>query len=160
MSGPAFLRAGWPRSRGRLSGRCQLALDRANETCRVAAATASEPPELQNHGSTMSGAASNQKRRRRFGCFVAGSRRPLADTSMGSLAPAHPAPLVGWPPLPLVTQREQPVFFLNWPVRRKLQPTQPDSGSGPATWIRIRKRAVRKRRGVGQGGRRLARRNA
>ena len=41
-----------------------------------------------------------------------------------------------------------------------MQPTQPDSGSGPATWIRIRRRAVRKRRGVGQGGRRLARRNA
>ena len=28
--------------------------------------------------------------------------RPLTDTSMGCLAPAHSAPLVGWPPLPLV----------------------------------------------------------
>ena len=32
--------------------------------------------------------------------------RPLTatGTSMGSLAPAHPAPLVGWPPLPLVLE--------------------------------------------------------
>ena len=46
---------------------------------------------------------------------------PLTDTSMGCLAPAHSAPLVGWPPLPLV--------YVNAPLRvctcqTLLKPTQ------------------------------------
>jgi hypothetical protein len=41
----------------------------------------------------------------------------LTDTSMGSLAPAHPAPLVGWPPLPLVIYCFNALlFFLRFPT--------------------------------------------
>ena len=119
-SGPAFLRAEWPRSRASLSSgdsRWKLPVGHSRmvlwgSACRVAnlvsfgimAKMAAEPEALRSEGGAPDAS-------------LPAAGHPLTGTSMGCLAPAHSAPLVGWPPLPLVFTEpyiwEWRVFFSN-----------------------------------------------
>jgi hypothetical protein len=104
VSGPAFLRAGWRLSRASLqvsSGDSRLTLPVGHSGVVL---TRSESAGWRDSWASESWL--HWQRSREHSEAKAALRmlrcRQRASTSMGYLAPAHPAPLVGWPPLPLV----------------------------------------------------------